>query len=60
MTHVTLDNQVEMPALGLGVFQTPPDETRAAVRAALSAGYRQPCTDTRRAPPSSASTGSTC
>jgi diketogulonate reductase-like aldo/keto reductase len=29
-----------MPALGLGVFQTPPDETRDAVRAALSAGYR--------------------
>jgi diketogulonate reductase-like aldo/keto reductase len=29
-----------MPALGLGVFQTPADETRDAVRAALSAGYR--------------------
>ena len=29
-----------MPALGLGVFQTPPDETRAAVRAALDSGYR--------------------
>ena len=29
-----------MPALGFGVFQTPPDETRAAVRAALDAGYR--------------------
>ncbi len=29
-----------MPALGLGVFQTPPDETRDAVRAALGAGYR--------------------
>src|SRR5215207_5592997 len=29
-----------MPALGLGVFQTPPDETRAAVSAALEAGYR--------------------
>ena len=29
-----------MPALGLGVFQTPPDETRDAVRAALDAGYR--------------------
>ena len=35
-----LNNGVEMPALGLGVFQTPPDETRAAVRAALDAGYR--------------------
>jgi diketogulonate reductase-like aldo/keto reductase len=29
-----------LPALGLGVFQTPPDETRDAVRAALDAGYR--------------------
>jgi diketogulonate reductase-like aldo/keto reductase len=29
-----------MPALGLGVFQTPPAETREAVRAALDAGYR--------------------
>jgi diketogulonate reductase-like aldo/keto reductase len=35
-----LSNGVEMPALGLGVFQTPPDETRDAVRAALDAGYR--------------------
>jgi diketogulonate reductase-like aldo/keto reductase len=37
---LTLNNDVELPALGLGVFQTPPDETRAAVRAALDAGYR--------------------
>jgi diketogulonate reductase-like aldo/keto reductase len=35
-----LNNGVEMPALGLGVFQTAPDETRDAVRAALAAGYR--------------------
>ena len=35
-----LNNGVTMPALGLGVFQTPPDETRDAVRAALAAGYR--------------------
>jgi diketogulonate reductase-like aldo/keto reductase len=34
-------NGVELPALGLGVFQTPAEETRAAVEAALSAGYRQ-------------------
>src|SRR5204862_8139523 len=40
METITLDNGVEMPALGLGVFQTPPDETRAAVDAALAAGYR--------------------
>src|SRR3954468_23278961 len=37
---LTLNNDVTMPALGLGVFQTPADETRAAVRAALDAGYR--------------------
>jgi len=35
-----LNNGVRIPALGLGVFQTPPDETRGAVRAALDAGYR--------------------
>jgi Aldo/keto reductase family len=36
----TLNNGVEMPALGLGVFQTPPEQTTAAVRAGLGAGYR--------------------
>ncbi len=35
-----LNNGVEIPAVGLGVFQTPPDETRDAVDAALDAGYR--------------------
>ena len=40
MDHYVLNNGIEMPALGLGVFQTPPDETRAAVTAALDAGYR--------------------
>src|SRR5881275_1334703 len=40
METFTLNNGVEMPALGLGVFQTPPDETSAAVCAALAAGYR--------------------
>jgi diketogulonate reductase-like aldo/keto reductase len=35
-----LNNGVELPALGLGVFQTPAEETRAAVEAAISAGYR--------------------
>jgi diketogulonate reductase-like aldo/keto reductase len=40
METVTLNNGVEMPALGLGVFQTPPDETRDAARAALDSGYR--------------------
>ncbi|GAA4600664.1 aldo/keto reductase [Actinoallomurus liliacearum] len=40
MQTLTLNNGVEMPALGLGVFQTPPDETKAAVTAALGLGYR--------------------
>jgi len=40
MNTLTLNNGVTMPALGLGVFQTPPDETRAAVEAALGTGYR--------------------
>ncbi len=38
--YLTLNNGVEMPAIGLGVYQTPPDETRGAVRAALDTGYR--------------------
>jgi diketogulonate reductase-like aldo/keto reductase len=37
---ITFNNGVAMPALGLGVFQTPPDETRTVVEAALAAGYR--------------------
>ncbi|WP_123308248.1 aldo/keto reductase [Cellulomonas sp. PhB143] len=37
---LTLNNGVELPALGYGVFQTPPDETVPAVEAALEAGYR--------------------
>jgi diketogulonate reductase-like aldo/keto reductase len=40
VSTLTLNNGVVMPALGFGVFQTPPDETRAAVSAALEAGYR--------------------
>jgi diketogulonate reductase-like aldo/keto reductase len=36
----TLNNGVEMPALGFGVFQTPPEETVTAVETALSTGYR--------------------
>ena len=35
-----LNNGFEIPAIGLGVFQTPPDETRDAARAALDVGYR--------------------
>jgi diketogulonate reductase-like aldo/keto reductase len=37
---LTLDNGVTMPALGLGVFQSPPEETTAAVQTALRDGYR--------------------
>jgi diketogulonate reductase-like aldo/keto reductase len=40
MDTITLNNGVEIPVLGFGVFQTPPDETRDAVHAALDCGYR--------------------
>jgi 2,5-diketo-D-gluconate reductase A len=38
--ELTLNNGVTMPALGLGVFQSAPEQTTAAVEAALAAGYR--------------------
>src|SRR6478672_4265410 len=38
--ELTLNNGVTMPALGLGVFQSPPEETTAAVQTALEVGYR--------------------
>lgn len=38
--NLTLANGVEMPALGLGVFLSSPEETVAAVTAALDTGYR--------------------
>src|SRR6476469_8536869 len=37
---ITLNNGVDMPALGLGVFQTPPDVTTTVVEEALRLGYR--------------------
>jgi diketogulonate reductase-like aldo/keto reductase len=37
---LTLNNGVTMPALGLGVFQSAPELTTAAVEAALATGYR--------------------
>ncbi|MFD6349484.1 aldo/keto reductase [Streptomyces roseolus] len=37
---VTLDNGVDIPQLGFGVFQVPDAETTAAVASALEAGYR--------------------
>jgi 2,5-diketo-D-gluconate reductase A len=36
----TLDNGVEIPAVGFGVFQAAPEETVAAVETALAVGYR--------------------
>jgi len=38
--NITLNNGISMPALGFGVFQTPPEETVAAVAEALRVGYR--------------------
>ncbi|MBV1942432.1 aldo/keto reductase [Streptomyces sp. BV286] len=40
MPQVTLNNGVQMPLLGFGVFQIPDDQTQQAVEAALEAGYR--------------------
>ena len=36
--HITLNNGVELPAVGFGVFQTPSDVTQAAVEEALRVG----------------------
>lgn len=36
---LTLNNGVEMPAFGLGVFQSPPEETTGVVEAAIAHGY---------------------
>jgi len=38
--NITLNNGVEIPQLGFGVFQVPAGETKAAVIQALEAGYR--------------------
>ena len=38
--RISLNNGVELPAVGLGVFQSPPAETAAAVEAAIRTGYR--------------------
>ncbi len=37
---LTLNNGVQIPAMGFGVFQTPPEQTTAAVSTALDVGYR--------------------
>lgn len=38
--ELTLNNGITLPALGLGVFQSPREETTAAVQTALEVGYR--------------------
>jgi len=38
--QATLNTGTQMPVLGFGVFQIPPEETEQAVTAALAAGYR--------------------
>jgi len=40
MQTVTLNNGVDMPILGFGVYQIPPEQTEQAVGDALAAGYR--------------------
>ncbi|ABC82986.1 aldo/keto reductase [Anaeromyxobacter dehalogenans] len=37
---ITLNNGVQLPVIGLGVFQSPPAETAGAVEAAIATGYR--------------------
>ncbi len=37
---ITLNNGAAMPALGLGVFLSPPEQTADAVRTAIDTGYR--------------------
>ena len=37
---VTLSNGVEIPQLGFGVFQIPPEETKDVVKKAIEVGYR--------------------
>jgi len=37
---ITLNNGVKMPALGLGVYQSPPEQTAGAVEVAIARGYR--------------------
>lgn len=38
--NVTLDDGLEIPQLGFGVFQVPPKETQRVVEQALAVGYR--------------------
>jgi 2,5-diketo-D-gluconate reductase A len=38
--HLTLHDGVEIPQLGFGVFQVPPEDTQGVVEQALEVGYR--------------------
>ncbi|WP_432159565.1 aldo/keto reductase [Streptomyces sp. NRRL F-5630] len=38
--NITLNNGVEIPQLGFGVFQIPPEKTKEATLSALDVGYR--------------------
>lgn len=38
--YLTLNNGIQLPTIGFGVFQAPPEETTTAVREALQIGYR--------------------
>src|SRR3954465_10117271 len=40
MNAFKLNNGISMPSVGLGVFQSSPEDTIHAVEAALAAGYR--------------------
>ena len=40
MQYVTLNNNIQMPILGFGVYQIPQEETKQAVLDAIDVGYR--------------------
>lgn len=40
LPHLTLNNGIEIPQLGFGVYQIDPSETKAATLTALEVGYR--------------------
>lgn len=40
MEYTTLNNNIDMPKLGFGVFQIPAEETKEAVLKAIKVGYR--------------------
>lgn len=48
MEKVILNNGIEMPILGFGVFQIPPEDTKRCVLDAIKVGYRGIDTAQRR------------